>query len=89
MITNLKRTTPIMENTEKTEKILSMIAAKADMDANEIKPENTWAEIGLDSLDTVELVMEFENEFHISIPDHDSHDFATIGDVLKYMEGHG
>ena len=77
-----------MENTEKTQKILSLIAAKADMDVEKIKPENTWSEIGLDSLDTVELIMEIENEFHISIPDHESHDFITVGHVIKYIESH-
>jgi acyl carrier protein len=70
------------------EKIISMIAAKADIDAEEIKPESTWNEINLDSLDVVELIMEIENEFHISIPDHESHDFITVGHVIKYIESH-
>ncbi|HRG37072.1 MAG TPA: acyl carrier protein [Bacteroidia bacterium] len=78
-----------MENTQKAEKIMSLIAAKADIDAEEIKPESTWSEIGLDSLDVVELLMEVENEFHISIPDDESHDFITVGHVIKYMETHG
>jgi len=76
-----------MENT--TEKIISMIAAKADLDAEEVKQESTWAEIGLDSLDVVELIMEVENHFHISIPDHETHDFITVGHVIKYIETHG
>ncbi|MCI0589308.1 MAG: acyl carrier protein [Planctomycetes bacterium] len=43
-------------------------------------------DLGADSLDTVELVMEFEDEFELSIPDEDAEKIATVGDAVKYIE---
>jgi acyl carrier protein len=44
-------------------------------------------DLGADSLDTVELVMEFEDEFEISIPDEDAEKIQSVGDAIKYIEG--
>jgi acyl carrier protein len=43
-------------------------------------------DLGADSLDTVELVMEFEKEFNIDIPDEDAEKLRTVGDALQYLE---
>ncbi len=77
-----------MEQSDKAQRVLAIISAKADCEVEELKPENTWAEIGLDSLDTFELVMDLEKEFFISIPDEDIHNFMTVGDAIKYVEAH-
>ena len=74
-------------NKTNAERVLALIAEKADMDANDIKPENKWAELGIDSLDVFELIMEIEKEFFISIPDEDAHSLNTVGDAIKYVEG--
>jgi acyl carrier protein len=44
-------------------------------------------DLGADSLDTVELVMEFEDEFEINIPDEDAEKIQTVGDAVKYIQG--
>jgi acyl carrier protein len=46
-------------------------------------------DLGADSLDTVELVMEFEDEFDLNIPDEDAEKIQTVGDAIKYIESHG
>ena len=45
-------------------------------------------DLGADSLDTVELVMEFEDEFDLNIPDEDAEKIQTVGDAIKYIENH-
>jgi acyl carrier protein len=45
-------------------------------------------DLGADSLDTVELVMEFEDEFDLNIPDEDAEKIQTVGDAIKYIETH-
>jgi acyl carrier protein len=45
-------------------------------------------DLGADSLDTVELVMEFEDEFDLNIPDEDAEKIQTVGDAVKYIEEH-
>ena len=45
-------------------------------------------DLGADSLDTVELVMEFEDEFDLNIPDEDAEKIATVGEAIKYIEEH-
>ena len=54
-----------------------------------IKPEASFAnDLGADSLDTVELIMEFEKEFKISIPDDQAEKISTVGDAIAYIEEH-
>lgn len=77
-----------MEQNEKTQRLLKLIGAKADIEIEEIKPDMTWGELGIDSLDLMELVMEIEKEFFISIPDEDTHNFITVGDAINYIEKH-
>lgn len=52
-------------------------------------PDSTFEELYLDSLDIVELVMDLEDEFNISISDDDADEFRTVGQLFDYMETHG
>ncbi len=68
-------------------KIKSIIVDKLGVDESEVVPEaNFTNDLGADSLDTVELIMEFEKEFDLSIPDEDAENIATVGDAIKYVK---
>lgn len=67
------------------EKVAAIIAENKDLDAASIKRESTFEELGFDSLDTVELVMAFEEEFDISI-ELEGQDAKTIGDLVDIIE---
>ena len=57
------------------------------MDENEVTAEASFTnDLGADSLDTVELIMEFEKEFNIAIPDDQAENIGTVGDAVKYIE---
>lgn len=69
------------------EKVKSIIVEKLGVDAAEVKPEASFTnDLGADSLDTVELIMEFEREFGVSIPDDQSEKISTVGDAIAYIE---
>lgn len=71
------------------EKVVSIIADKLAIDKAEITLEKSFTQdLGADSLDTVELLMEFEKEFNVSIPDDQAGNIATVGDAVKYIEEH-
>ena len=60
---------------------------KLGVDAEEVTPEKSFTnDLGADSLDTVELIMEFEKEFGISIPDDQAEKISTVGDAIAYIE---
>lgn len=68
-------------------KVKDIIVDKLGVDAEQVKPEASFTnDLGADSLDTVELIMEFEKEFGISIPDDKAETIATVGDAIKYIE---
>jgi acyl carrier protein len=70
-------------------KVKAIIVDKLGVDESEITPTASFTnDLGADSLDTVELIMEFEKEFGISIPDGDTEKIATVGDVISYIEQH-
>ena len=73
---------------EVAEKVKSIIVDKLGVDASEVKESASFTnDLGADSLDTVELIMEFEKEFGINIPDEDAGEkIATVGDAIKYNE---
>ena len=72
---------------EITSKVKSIIIDKLGVEDHEIDPEASFTnDLGADSLDTVELIMEFEKEFNISIPDDQAETIATVGDAIKYLE---
>ena len=67
--------------------IKSIIAEKSGVDGNNITLETKFSDdLGFDSLDTVELLMEFEKEFNIVIEDDEAMDIATVAEVIEYIE---
>ena len=67
--------------------VKAIIVDKLGVDENEVTMEASFTnDLGADSLDTVELIMEFENEFNIAIPDDQAEKIATVGDAVKYIE---
>lgn len=69
------------------EKVQAIIAEKLSVDAADVTPDKSFTnDLGADSLDTVELIMEFEKEFGISIPDEEAEKIATVGDAIKFIE---
>jgi acyl carrier protein len=69
------------------ERVKKIIAAQLDADESAIKPETDLEDdLGADSLDAVELVVAFEEEFGISVPDDDIIALRTVGDILEYIE---
>ena len=68
-------------------KVKAIIVDKLEVDESEIKNEASFTnDLGANSLDTVELIMEFEKEFHISIPDDQAEKISTVGDAIAYIE---
>ncbi len=72
---------------EIAERVNAIIVDKLGVNESEVKPEATFAQdLGADSLDTVELIMEFEKEFDITIPDDKAETIQTVGDAISYIE---
>ena len=72
---------------EIAEKVKAIIVDKLGVEESEVTAEASFTnDLGADSLDTVELIMEFEKEFNISIPDDQAEGIATVGDAVKYLE---
>ncbi|MCI6250067.1 MAG: acyl carrier protein [Bacteroidales bacterium] len=72
---------------EIAEKVKAIIVDKLSVDAEDVKAEASFAnDLGADSLDTVELIMEFEKEFGITIPDDQAEKISTVGDAIAYIE---
>ena len=70
-----------------TEKVKAIIVDKLGVDESEVTNEaNFINDLGADSLDTVELIMEFEKEFDIQIPDDKAEAIATVGDAISFIE---
>lgn len=68
-------------------KVKAIIVDKLGVDEAEVKNEASFAnDLGADSLDTVELIMEFEKEFQIQIPDDQAEKITTVGDAVAYIE---
>ena len=68
-------------------KVTAIIVDKLGVDESEVRPEASLTnDLGADSLDTVELIMEFENQFGLSIPDNIAEKISTVGDAIKYIE---
>ena len=72
---------------EIAEKVKAIIVDKLSVDAEDVKAEASFAnDLGADSLDTVELIMEFEKELGITIPDDQAEKISTVGDAIAYIE---
>ena len=71
------------------EKVKSIIVEQLGVDADEVTPEASFTEdLGADSLDIVELVMAFEEEFGIEIPDEDAEKISRVNEAVSYIEAH-
>jgi acyl carrier protein len=71
------------------ERVKRIIVDKLGVDETEVTPEaNFIQDLGADSLDTVELIMEFEKEFDVSIPDEQAEKITTVGQAVEYLEAH-
>ncbi len=69
------------------ERVKKIVVEHLDVDADKVVPEASFIEdLGADSLDTVELVMAFEEEFGIEIPDDAAESIATVGDAINFIE---
>ena len=69
------------------EKVKAIIVENLGVDVGEVSSEASFAnDLGADSLDTVELIMEFEKEFDIQIPDDKAEAIATVGDSVEFIE---
>ena len=74
-----------VENVE--ERILNIVCEQLGTSREKVTGETSFVnDLGADSLDTVELVMEFEDEFEINIPDEDAEKIQTVGDAINYIE---
>lgn len=74
---------------EVASKVKEIIVDKLTVDEAEVTPNAEFSkDLGADSLDTVELIMEFEKEFGISIPDEEAEKITTVGDAIAYIENH-
>jgi acyl carrier protein len=68
-------------------KVKAIIVDKLGVDESEVTTEASFTnDLGADSLDTVELIMEFEKEFDMAIPDDQAEKIGTVGDAIKYIE---
>ena len=69
------------------QKVIEIVSEQMGVDKSEITRETHFInDLNADSLDTVELVMEFEDEFEINIPDEDAEKIQTVGDAVKYIQ---
>ncbi|MDP4277161.1 MAG: acyl carrier protein [Bacteroidota bacterium] len=69
-------------------RVKAIIVDKLGVEESEVTPEASFTnDLGADSLDTVELIMEFEKEFGISIPDDQAEKISTVGDAISFIEG--
>ncbi len=68
------------------ERVKAIIVDKLGVNEADVTEDATFTDLGADSLDTVELVMEFEKEFNIAIPDDVAEKIQTVGEAIKYLE---
>ena len=69
------------------QRVIDIVAEQLGVEKDKIKPESNFVnDLGADSLDTVELVMELEEEFDISIPDDAAEKIQTVGEAVKHIE---
>lgn len=72
---------------EIAQKVKQIIIDKLGVEESEVTPEASFTnDLGADSLDTVELIMEFEKEFNISIPDDQAENISTVGQAISFLE---
>lgn len=70
-------------------RVKAIIVDKLGVDESEVTPEASFTnDLGADSLDTVELIMEFEKEFSVAIPDEQAEKISTVGEAIAYLKEH-
>ena len=73
---------------EVQDKVVNIVCGQLGTSQDKVRPETSFInDLGADSLDTVELVMEFEDEFEISIPDEDAEKIQSVGNAIDYIFG--
>ncbi len=78
-----------MDVKEIEEKVIAIVAEQMGVDKGEINRDTHFVnDLNADSLDTVELVMEFEDEFETSIPDEDAEKIQTVGQAIDFIKEH-
>ena len=78
-----------MDEKEIESKVISIVAEQMGVDKGEINRETNFVnDLNADSLDTVELVMEFEDEFETSIPDEEAEKIQTVGQAIDFIKSH-
>ena len=77
----------VITMSEIASKVKAIIVDKLGVEESEVTPEASFTnDLGADSLDTVELIMEFEKEFNIAIPDEQAEKITTVGEAVSYIE---
>ena len=78
-----------MADTKIRDRVIEIVCEQMGATKEKVTEQTSFInDLGADSLDTVELVMEFEDEFDLNIPDEDAEKIQTVGDAIKYIEGH-
>ena len=78
-----------VSNASVADKVIEIVAAQMGKSKDEITLETSFQnDLGADSLDVVELLMEFEEKFDLSIPEEDAEKIQTVGDAVNYIEEH-
>ena len=73
---------------DNTERVIAIVAEQLGVDKDKVKPETSFVnDLGADSLDTVELVMELEEEFNVNIPDDAAEKIETVGQAIDFIHG--
>jgi acyl carrier protein len=75
-----------MSHEELTERVIGIIASTQHIDREKIKPDSTFAELNVDSLDGINILFAVENEFNISIPDDAAQTIRGVGDMVDGIE---
>jgi len=79
----------VLSEQEIQEKVISIVCEQMGVDKAEVNGETSFVnDLNADSLDTVELVMEFEDEFEMSIPDEEAEQIQTVGQAVQYIFAH-
>lgn len=77
---------PNVDNVE--ERVINIVCEQLGTSRDKVTPQTSFInDLGADSLDQVELIMEFEDEFEVNIPDEDAEKIQTVSDAIKYIQG--